>query len=90
VEFLKRDQSELWSRFGGHVRRLYSWLLGRKIGEARYVKANPYMIGNIEHILPVPLWTDEMKSQLKFRYKKFLWTGFTWNYMGIVEIRNLF
>lgn len=58
--------------------RLFSWWHDKRIGEIRYVKSNPYIIGGLNHFLPTDLWNKEEKSAIRYRVEKQTWDGFGW------------
>lgn len=60
------------------LRKLISWLHGRRIGETRYVKDLPWLVGNPYHLLPTECWTDSEKEQLKLGVRKQTWDGYQW------------
>ncbi len=58
------------------LRRLYSWWVGRKIGEHGF---NYYLTsGDLDHFLPVEMWDDAMKRRIKKIYFVKVWDGFGW------------
>jgi len=60
------------------IRRLYSWWMGIKIGQYRYVKGCPFVIGNFNHLAPVGCWREEDKEAMRFNIRKQEWDGFNW------------
>ena len=65
--------------------KLYSWWCGKRIGEVRYVKASPFVVGDIMHCLPRELWTGEEKSRLRYCCYRHKWDGFGWVSDGYFE-----
>lgn len=61
------------------LRKLFSWLFGLKIGEVRYYRDSPYMIGKPDHFLPVNLWGRKEWESVRFRMIKCTWNGFSWD-----------
>lgn len=68
------------------MRQLFSWLLGRRIGETRITKASPFMRGTVYHFLPVEMWTDPMKKGLTFLFHKWRWEGYRWKCIKTFEV----
>ena len=65
--------------------RLYSWWCGMCIGEVRYVKASPFILGNLMHFLPPELWTSAERGSLKYCCYRHRWDGFGWVPDGYFE-----
>lgn len=59
------------------LRKFYSWLLGKKIGQKKFVKASPFRIGNVRHFLPTEMWTQEDKDALRYCIDIYEWSGFS-------------
>ncbi len=70
-----------------HLRRLYSWLLGRKIGQFRYCRSSPACVGDPDHMLleivPGYKMTDEQKRRYWHRVDLWEWTGWKWEFLGV-------
>ena len=58
--------------------RLISWWHGRKIGDTIYVKASPFILGDMSHCLPSELWTEAGRNRLRYCVYKYNWNGFGW------------
>ncbi|SFH97380.1 hypothetical protein [Planctomicrobium piriforme] len=71
------------------LKRLYSWLQSRRIGEIRYVWASPKMSGPLEMLLPPALWEGVVDFDNKVRLHMYQeeWTGFDWATKGRVTVR---
>lgn len=57
-----------------------------EIGECRYVKASPFIVGNMSHFLPTECWTAKERSALKYCANKQRWDGFNWVFVERVEL----
>ena len=77
------------------LRAVCSWYAGRKIGEKRYLKANPWISGNFGHFLPIPLWEDKERSSLRYNVIEEEWDGLGWkfvtrhNFLTATQIKEL-
>ena len=63
-----------------YLKRLYSWLMGRTIGEEMELADSPFMTGSIGSMLPVGLWDSPTRQSLRFRFRVFRWNGFRWEH----------
>lgn len=68
------------------IKRLWSWIVGRKIGETSYKRASPFIVGTISCTLPIIHWTKEDRDKIRLRYERHEWTGFKWEMTGIIEM----
>jgi hypothetical protein len=68
--------------------KLCSWWHGVRIGSLRYVKASPFILGNISHCLPEELWTDTERNSLRYCCYRHRWNGFGWVADGYVEFNR--
>lgn len=62
-------------------------LIGRlfsknKIGDVRYEKGSPFIIGSLCHLLPNDLWSNQEQEKLKFSFVKYEWTKRGWRHVG--------
>ena len=68
--------------------RLYSWWCGIRIGAVRYVKASPFIVGDLTHCLPPEMWTPDEQNRLKYCCYKHRWDGFGWVSDGYIEFNR--
>lgn len=66
---------------GRFFARINSRLQGLKIGEIRYVKGSPFIFGDIFHILPKELWTEEENQSLRYNVIVEEWDGWNWKFV---------
>lgn len=60
------------------ISAIISWWHGQRIGDVRYIKSLPYIVGNISHFAPTSCWTDAERSQLRLRAYRETWNGRRW------------
>lgn len=65
---------------------LVSKMNGLTIGDIRYVKASPFIVGDIYHFLPVECWTKNDRNSLRYCANKQKWNGFNWVFLERVEL----
>ena len=68
------------------LRWLISWINGLKIGEVRYIKASPFIIGNMCHFLPAAMWESEEFAQLKYSVIQQRWDGLDWAFVERLDL----
>ena len=70
--------------------RLLMWCVsrmnGRTIGEVRYLKASPFIVGNMCHFLPRDCWTDDERNALRYCANKERWNGLRWEFVERLEL----
>ncbi len=71
------------------ITRVYSWWMGLRIGQKRFIKGCPYTTGKIVHFLPFALWTEEDKGQFFFHTVEQVWTGRKWEWKRNISISLL-
>jgi hypothetical protein len=68
------------------IARLYSWWHGKTVGQVIYLKASPFIIGNMAHFLPSDCQTKDERDQLRYCCHKHEWDGFGWKYVVTLEM----
>lgn len=72
------------------VVRLWMWLVSRMnglaIGEVRYLKASPFIVGDMCHFLPTECWTNDERSALRYCANKQRWNGLRWEFVERLEL----
>ena len=58
------------------IRYLYSRLLGRRVGEIRYLKDSPFRVGNYWGFLPFP----DPRQDWKYCVREQVWDGYRWGH----------
>jgi len=66
--------------------RFVSWINGRTIGDVRYIKSLPFIIGNLCHFLPPDCWTAEERDSLRYCVIKQRWNGFDWEFVEELKV----
>jgi len=65
--------------------RFISWLNNQSVGDIRYRKASPFIVGSLVHFLPTELWTNKEKNLLRYRFHKERWAGTDWEFVETLE-----
>jgi hypothetical protein len=68
------------------IARLYSWWHGKTVGQVRYIKASPFIIGNMSHFMPSDCWSKDERDQLRYCCHKERWDGLAWRYVVTLEM----
>lgn len=66
-------------------KRIVSWWFRKKIGDIKYVKASPFLVGSYIHLLPSSIYRKEERNSLKFCYNKYMWNGIRWIFVERCE-----
>lgn len=64
------------------MKRLYSWWVGKRIGQIRWIKASPFKIGTYANFLPFDVPED---ADIVYRIHEEEWTGFGWERIRLLE-----
>lgn len=59
--------------------------------KTRYVQDVPFMTGDMEHFLPVPMWTPAIRARARYHIKQQRWSWWAWltEASGWVTIKTL-
>lgn len=72
------------------MKRLLAYIISRingvRIGDCRYTKASPFVVGDLCHFLPTECQTAKERSSLKYCANKEQWDGFLWVFIERVEL----
>lgn len=74
----------------GIVMRLRKWRVSRvnglSIGDVRYLKASPFIVGQMCHFLPSECWSNEERNALRYCANKQRWNGLRWEFVERLEL----
>ena len=74
-----------------YLKQIYSLLVGRKVGETGYAKANPCIVVDSSKCpliwLPRSEWTDTEWSACTYRMERYVWSGFSWKFEGVIRFK---
>jgi len=84
------DKSTTAAPLHGVVMRICAWFVsrinGRTIGEVRYLKASPFIVGGLCHFLPPECWTSDEQNALRYCANKERWNGLRWEFVERLEL----